>query len=563
MQLRPAVLGRVERPPGDAHHRADPVVGFEHGHQPEAECPGRSGDSDRQASSVAGGCRLPQVGSFGVGIRGRRTLPAPGSRAGSAPGVPGRSAATTLTLPAARAGGPSPANGAGGRAAWCPGEVGRAAGPPATVVSPGPPTSRPPSSPPNGISDQAKRGAQRGHPADQVGRDPLEDDRAQHRVDEAGREAADHPAGEDRPQRRLQREHDEPGVRRRAGTPPGRWGSAAAEPPYAEAEDRAQRPTSRRTPPQQPDRRRAGAGWCAHTGISTTANARSSRLVSATISAMPSSTRRGVGSPSPRAAGPGTTRRVGSPRASDRRRQVVGARATCQVAPARGPRRRARSDTASTTIGGWHRSRRPGRPRRPRRAYGRRSTARCSPVARSSGTPRRRDERPAPARASRRRRGRAARRRRATSTSSRGKEARRPACSRGIESDHGRRCRGRGDRRSGAGRPGRSAGRPATLSSTSGAISAKATRPVRVAGQSWSARTTGSRSSRRGCRSTRSPRRSASRRAAAGGGWSAVSPRGRLRLPQPLGLDGAGRRKGGGGRRGARPWASSATSSQP
>ncbi len=66
-------------------------------------------------------------------------------------------------------------------------------------------------------------------------------------------------------------------------------------------------------------------------------------------------------------------------------------------------------------------------------------------------------------------------------------------------------------------RAGRSPGPPSTLSTTIGSISNSATRPVaRRATRSWSAPRTAARSSRPGCRSARSPRRSATRRAACG-----------------------------------------------
>ena len=48
LHLRPAVGGRVERAPGDAHDPRDPVVGLEQGDQPGPESPGRSGHRDRQ-----------------------------------------------------------------------------------------------------------------------------------------------------------------------------------------------------------------------------------------------------------------------------------------------------------------------------------------------------------------------------------------------------------------------------------------------------------------------------------------------------------------------------------
>jgi hypothetical protein len=50
LELRPPVLERVERPPGDADDPRDPRVGLQTRHQPEAECSGRTGDRHRETS---------------------------------------------------------------------------------------------------------------------------------------------------------------------------------------------------------------------------------------------------------------------------------------------------------------------------------------------------------------------------------------------------------------------------------------------------------------------------------------------------------------------------------
>jgi hypothetical protein len=46
LELGPAVLGRIERAPGDADDPADAGVVLEQGQQPEAERAGRAGDGD-------------------------------------------------------------------------------------------------------------------------------------------------------------------------------------------------------------------------------------------------------------------------------------------------------------------------------------------------------------------------------------------------------------------------------------------------------------------------------------------------------------------------------------
>jgi hypothetical protein len=49
LHLRPAVLVRVERPPGDADDAPDAVVALQQRHEAEAEGAGRAGDGDGQA----------------------------------------------------------------------------------------------------------------------------------------------------------------------------------------------------------------------------------------------------------------------------------------------------------------------------------------------------------------------------------------------------------------------------------------------------------------------------------------------------------------------------------
>ena len=54
LHLRPAVGGRVERAPGDAHDARHPFVGLQQGHQAEPESTGRAGHRDRQILFSAG-----------------------------------------------------------------------------------------------------------------------------------------------------------------------------------------------------------------------------------------------------------------------------------------------------------------------------------------------------------------------------------------------------------------------------------------------------------------------------------------------------------------------------
>ena len=46
LQLRPAVPGRIERAPGDAHDPRDARFGLQQGHEAEAEGAGRPRDGD-------------------------------------------------------------------------------------------------------------------------------------------------------------------------------------------------------------------------------------------------------------------------------------------------------------------------------------------------------------------------------------------------------------------------------------------------------------------------------------------------------------------------------------
>ena len=54
LHLRPAVRGRIERAPGDAHDPGHPVVGHQQRHQAEPERAGRAGHRDRQVPLACG-----------------------------------------------------------------------------------------------------------------------------------------------------------------------------------------------------------------------------------------------------------------------------------------------------------------------------------------------------------------------------------------------------------------------------------------------------------------------------------------------------------------------------
>jgi hypothetical protein len=59
LHLRPAVLRRVERPPGDPDDAVDPRVVLQQRHEAEAEGAGRAGDGDGQSWSAMP-ARLPR-----------------------------------------------------------------------------------------------------------------------------------------------------------------------------------------------------------------------------------------------------------------------------------------------------------------------------------------------------------------------------------------------------------------------------------------------------------------------------------------------------------------------
>jgi putative phosphoesterase len=80
--LRPAVLGRVERTPRDAHDPVDPRVGLQQRQQPEAERAGRPGDCHREPLSARGHAATVASSAMQIAIisdthmpRGARAIP--------------------------------------------------------------------------------------------------------------------------------------------------------------------------------------------------------------------------------------------------------------------------------------------------------------------------------------------------------------------------------------------------------------------------------------------------------------------------------------------------------
>ena len=211
-----------------------------------------------------------------------------------------------------------------------------------------PPTATPPSSAAERDQRPAHREVHRRHPAHQGRGDPLEEHRAEDRVEEAGRAAADHARPPGSPTAGRPARAPRTAAPRRRGTPPGRSGSAAAarprppRPPTPSTEappnvansrpDRRRRRTRCRgpRPAPAPPTRPGRAGW----------SSRPSR-------AMPISTgsRRRKSQPSRSSAAYDVA-------ASAARRRLAGAgagRAEAAGGERRGPRGRQPKETASTT----------------------------------------------------------------------------------------------------------------------------------------------------------------------------------------------------------------------